>query len=325
MKSFYFSPKWRSSGLPIEFFCVTAAFQRSSYCVKTVEVRLAFCFNIIHFVDTQFRENLSVFPWHQNSGFCRYREMKSFYISPKWRSSGLPIQFFHVTAGFQRSSYCLKTVKVRLAFCFNIKHFVDTQLRENLSVFPWHQNYGFCRDREMKPFYFSPNWRSSRLPIEFFCVTAALQRSSYCVKTVEVRLAFCFNIIHFVDTQFRENLSVFPWHQNYGFCRDRAMKSFYFSPKWRSSGLPIEFFCVTAGFQRSSYSVKAVEVRLAFFLCNTFCRYSVSRNLSFFPWHQNYGFCRDREMKSFYFSPKWRSSGLPIEFFWATAGFQRSS
>ena len=134
-----------------------------------------------------------------------------------------------------------------------------------------------------------------------------------------------FDIIHFVDTQFRENLSVFPWHQNYGFCRDREMKSFYFSPKWRSSGLPIELFCVTAGFQRSSYCVKPVEVRLAFFLCNTFCRYSVSRNISVFPWHQNYGFCRYREMKSFYFSQKWRSSGLPIEFFCATTGFQRSS
>ena len=85
-----------------------------------------------------------------------------------------------------------------------------------------------------------------------------------------------FYIIHFVDTQFRENLSVFPWHQNYGFCRDREMKSFYFSPKWRSSGLPIEFFCVTAGFQRSSYCVKPVEVRLPFFLYNTFCTYSVS-------------------------------------------------
>ena len=147
-----------------------------------------------------------------------------------------------------------------------IIHFVDTQFRENLSVFPWHQNYGFFRDREMKSFYFSPKWRSSGLPIDIFSVTAGFQRSSYCAKTVEVRLAFCFNIKHFVDTQFRENLSVFPWHQNYGFWRDREMKSFYFSPKWRSSGLPIEFFCVTTGFQRSSNCVKPVEVRLAFFL-----------------------------------------------------------
>ena len=149
---------------------------------------------------------------------------------------------------------------------FYIIHFVDTQFPENLSVFPWHQNYGFCRDREMKSFYFSPKWRSSELPIEFFCLTAGFQWSSYCVKTVDVRLAFCFNIIHFVDTEFRENLSVFPWLQNYGFCRYREMISFYFSPKWRSSGRPIEFFCVTAGFQRSSYCVKPVEVRLAFFL-----------------------------------------------------------
>ena len=196
-----------------------------------------------------------------------------------------------------------------------IIHFVDTQFRENLSVFHWHQNYGFCRDREMKSFYFSPKWRSSLLPIKFFCVTGGFQRSSYCVKTVEIRLAFCFNIIHFVDTQFRENLRVFPWHQNYGFCRDREMKTFYFSPKWLSSGLPYEFFCVTAGFQRSPYCVKTVEVRVAFFLCNTFCRYSVSRNLSVFPWHQNYGFCKDREMKSFYFSPKWRSSGFLLNSF----------
>ena len=104
-----------------------------------------------------------------------------------------------------------------------------------------------------------------------------LQRSSSCVKLMEVRLAFLFNIIHFVDTQFCKNLSLFLWNQNYGFSRDREMKSFYFSPKWRSSGLPIEFFCVTEGFQRSSYCVKPVEVRLAFFLYNTFSRYSVSR------------------------------------------------
>ena len=265
MKSFYFSPKWRSSELPIECFCVTTGFQRSSYCVKLVEVRMAFflCNTFCRYLVSR---NLSVFPWHKNYGFSRYREMKSFYFSPKWRSSGLPIECFCVTAGFQRSSYCVKTMEVRLAFCFNIKHFVDTQYRENLSVFPWHQNYGFWRDREMKSFHFSPKWRSSELPIEFLCLTACFQWSSYCVKTVEVRLAFCFNIIHFVDTQFRENLSVFPWHQNYCFCGYREMKSFYFSPKWRSSGLPIEFFCVSAGFQRSSNCVKPVEVRLAFFL-----------------------------------------------------------
>ena len=124
------------------------------------------------------------------------------------QNDGLP-GFFCVTAGFKRSSYFVKPVAVRLAFFFYIIHFVDTQFRENLSVFLWHQNYGFCRDPEMKSFYFSPKWRSSVLPIEFFCVTAGFQRSSYCVKTVEIRLAFCFNIIHFVDSQFRENLSVF--------------------------------------------------------------------------------------------------------------------
>ena len=118
----------------------------------------------------------------------------------------------------------------------------------------------------MKSFYFSPKWRSSGLPIEFFCVTAGFQLSSYCVKPVEVRLAFFLNLTHFIDTEFRENLSVFAWHQNYSFCRDCEMKSFYFSPKWRSSGLPIEFFCVTAGFQRSSYCVKPVEVHQAFLL-----------------------------------------------------------
>ena len=275
MKSFYFSPKWRSSGLPIECFCVTAGFQRSSYCVKLVEVRMEY-FICNTFCRWSVSRNLSVFPWHKNYGFSRYREMKSFYFSPKWRSSGLPIEFFCVTAGFQRSSYCVKPVEVRLAF-FYIIHFVDIQFLENLSVFPLHQNYGFCRDREMKSFYFSPNWRSSGLPIEFFSVTAGFQRSSYCVKTVEVRLAFSFNLIHSVATQFRENLSVFPWHQNYGFCRDREMNSFHFSPKSRSSGLPIQFSFITAGFQCSSYCLKPVEVRLAFFLYNTFCRYSVSR------------------------------------------------
>ena len=159
---------------------------------------------------------------------------------------------------------------------FYVIHFVDTQFRENLSVFPWHQNYGFCRDREMKSFYFSPKWRSSGLPIEFFCVTVA-SSGLLIVRSPRKSVWHFFYIIHFVDTQFPENLSVFPWHQNYGFCRDREMKSFYFSPKWRSSGLPIEFFCATAGFQRSIYCVKPVEVRLAFFLYNTFCRYSLSR------------------------------------------------
>ena len=79
----------------------------------------------------------------------------------------------------------------------------------------------------MKIILFSPKGGSSRLPIEFFCVTAGFQRSSYCVKTVEVRHI----IIIFVDTQFRENLSVFPWQQNYGFCRDSEMKIILFSPK----------------------------------------------------------------------------------------------
>ena len=245
MKSFYFSPKWRSSGL---LLCNCGLQTIFLFCEARGSPSGIF-FYIIHFVDTQFRENLRVFPWHQNYGSCRDREIKSFYFSQKWRSYGLPIEFFCVTAGFQRSSYCVKPVEVRLAF-FLCNTFCRYSVSRNLSVFPWHQNYGFYRDREMKSFYFSPKWRSSELPIEFFCLTAGFQRSSYCVKTVEVRLAFCFNIIHFVDTQFRKNLSVFCWHQNYGFCRDREMKSFYFSPKWRSSGLPIEFFCATAGFQR---------------------------------------------------------------------------
>ena len=184
--------------------------------------------------------------------------MKSYYFSPKWQFSGLPIEFFCVTSGFQRRGSPSGIFFLCNTFC-------RYSVSRNLSVFHWHQNYGFCSDREMKSFYFSPKWRSSGLPIEFFCLTAGFQRSSYCVKTMEVRRAFCFNIIHFVDTQFRENLSVFPWHQNYGFCWDREMKSFCFSPKWRSSGLPIEFFCVTTGFQWSSYCVKPVEVRLAFF------------------------------------------------------------
>ena len=196
--------------------------------------------------------------------------MKIILFLSKTTSSRLPIEFFCVTAGFQQSSYCVKTMEVRHIMI----NFVDTQFRENLSVFPWHQNYGFCRDREMKIILFSPKRQSSGIPIEFFCVTAGFQRSSYCVKTVEVRHI----MINFVDTQFRENLSVFPWHQNYGFCRDREMKIILFSPKRQSSGLPIEFFCVTAGFQRSSYCVRPMEVRLAFFISyNKFCRYSVSR------------------------------------------------
>ena len=144
-------------------------------------------------------------------------------------------------------------------------------------VFPWHQNYRFCRDREMKSFYFSPKWRSSGLPIEFFCLTPCFQRSSYWVKTVEVRLAFCFNIIHFVDTQFRENLSVFPWHQNLGLLqRSRNEIILFFSKMtvfrasywiiWCNCGLPTVFLLCEA---RGSPS--------GIFLYKTFCTYSVSR------------------------------------------------
>ena len=156
--------------------------------------------------------------------------------------------------------------------------FCRYSVSRNLSVFPWHQNYGFYRVREMKSFYFSPKWRSSELPIEFFCLTAGSQRSSYCVMTMEVRLAFCFNIIHFVHTQFRENLSVFHWHKNCVFSRSREMKSFYFSPKWWSSGLPIEWLLLcNCGLPTAFLLCEARGVRVAFFLCNTFCRYSVSR------------------------------------------------
>ena len=186
MEIILFSPKRQSSGLPIEFFCVTVGFQRSSYCVKTVEVRHI----MINLVGTQFRESLSVFPWQQNYLVCRHREMKIILFSPKRRSSGLPIEFFCVTAGFQRSSYCVKTVEVRHIMI----NFVDIQFRENPSVFPWHQNYGFSRDREMKIILFSPKRRSSGLLIEFVCVTVGFQWYSYCVKPVEVRLVilmFC--------------------------------------------------------------------------------------------------------------------------------------
>ena len=135
--------------------------------------------------------------------------------------------------------------------------FCGYSVSRNLSVFPWHQNYGFFGDREMKSFYFSPKSPSSGLPIEFFCLTAGFQRSSYCVKTVEVRLAFCFNIIHFVDTQFRENLSVFPLHQNYGFSSDRQNEIISFFSKmtvFRASywmllcncGLPTDFLLCEA-------------------------------------------------------------------------------
>ena len=97
-KSFYFL---QNDGFP--------GFQRSSLCVKTVEVHHI----IINFVDTQFRESLSVFPWDQNYGFCRDREMKIILFSPKRQSSGRSIEFFNVTVGFQRSSCCVKTVEVR--------------------------------------------------------------------------------------------------------------------------------------------------------------------------------------------------------------------
>ena len=91
-------------------------------------------------------------------------QIKIILFSAKRRSSGLPFEFFCVFAGFQRSSYCVKTVEVRHI----IINFLDTQLRENLSVFPWHQNYGFCTDSEMKITLFSLKRLSSRLPIEFF-------------------------------------------------------------------------------------------------------------------------------------------------------------
>ena len=109
-----------------------------------------------------------------------------------------------------------------------------------------------------------------------FCLTAGFQRSSYCVKPVEIRLAF-FYVIHFVDTQFRENISVFPWHQNYAFWKGPEMKSFYFSPKWRSSGLPIDFSLSNCGLPTVFLLCEARGSPSRIFLCNSFCRYSVSR------------------------------------------------
>ena len=165
-------------------------------------------FYVIHFADTQFREILVCFLGPKIMAFAEIAKWNHLIFL---QNDGLP--------GFLLNSFVSLPTSNGLLILwspwksvwhfFYIIHFVDTQFRENLSVFPWHQNYGFCRDREMKSFYFSPKWRSSGLPNEFFCVTAGFQRSSYCVKTVEVRLAFCFNIIHFVDIQFREILVCF--------------------------------------------------------------------------------------------------------------------
>ena len=141
---------------------------------------------------------------------------------------------------------------------------------------PSHHNEFFAKCNSLH-FIFLQN---EGLPASYWiCVTAGFQRSAYCVNPWKSVWHFLFLIIHFVDAQFCENLSVFPWHQNYFLCRDRETKSFYFSAKRRSSGLPIEFFCVTAVFQRSSYCVKTVEIRLTLFISyNIFCRYSVSLN-----------------------------------------------
>ena len=189
------------------------------------------------------------FFWYNT--FCRYsvsRKSKCFSLAPKlwlFQRSRYEIILFFSKMTVLRASYwillCNCLLPTVFLMCeaggspsrnfFDVIHFLDTQFRENLNMFPSHQNYGFCRVREMKSFYFSPKWRSSRLPIEFFSVTACFQRSSYCAKTVEVCLAFCFNIKHFVDTQFRENLSVFPLHQNYGFCSDRQNEIISFFSK----------------------------------------------------------------------------------------------
>ena len=200
--------------------------------------------------------------------------MKSFYFSQKWRSSWLPIEFFCVTPGFQWSSYCLKPMEVLLAFFL-----YHTFCRYSV----WRKSYSVSLATKL--------WllQRSRNQIILFFSKMTVFRASYrillCNSGLPTVFLLCeargnpsgiFYVIHFVDTQFRENISVFPWHKNYGFWKDREMKSFYFSPKWRSSRLPIEFFSLTAGFQRSSYCVKPVEVRLEFFLCDTFCRYSVS-------------------------------------------------
>ena len=80
--------------------------------------------------------------------------------------------------------------------------------------------------------------RSSSLSIECFCAIVSFQWSPL------------FLPINYEETQFTEDSRMFIFHQNH-------------------AELPIEFFCVTAGLQRSSYCVKPVEVRLAFFLYNT--------------------------------------------------------
>ena len=55
------------------------------------------------------------------------RELKIILISPKRRSSVRPIEFFSVTLGFQRSSYCVKTLKVRHWVYFLVINAAQTQ------------------------------------------------------------------------------------------------------------------------------------------------------------------------------------------------------
>ena len=80
MKPFYFSPKWQSSGLPIEFFCVTAGFQRRGS-------PSGIFFYVIHFVDTQFREILVCFIDTKIMGFAAIAKWNHFIFL---QNDGLP-------------------------------------------------------------------------------------------------------------------------------------------------------------------------------------------------------------------------------------------
>ena len=108
-KNKWFDSKMTASGLLIQICCLIMGFQRASLCGRPSEVRVSF-------ICQSFCESPSRSPWYLNS------DSNTNGLAPKWRGSGLPVQIYCFTLGFQRASLCGRPFEASVSFYFSPFH-----------------------------------------------------------------------------------------------------------------------------------------------------------------------------------------------------------
>ena len=179
-------------------------------------------FYVIHFVDTQFREILVCFLGTKIMAFAAIAKWNHFIFL---QNDGLPGFLLNSFVQLRASDGLLilwSPWKFVLNF-FYVIHFADTQFREILVCFLGPKIMAFAEIAKWNHLIFLQNDGLPGFLLNSF-VSLPTSNGLLILWSPWKSVWHFFYIIHFVDTQFRENLSVFPWHQNYGFCRDREMK-----------------------------------------------------------------------------------------------------